>query len=125
MGGAITLFGWAAGIQRLTDWNNEDVSMFANTAAGVLLGGIALIFLCFQERIGRSSSTIARILGFVIATIGGLTIFEHLTNLNLGIDTMLFYRSWGQRASSPPMRMGPPASISFLILGAGLVLATY
>ena len=46
--GIVTLCGWAFDIRRLTDWNNDDVSMFANTAAGVIVGGIAIILLSFR-----------------------------------------------------------------------------
>jgi signal transduction histidine kinase/CheY-like chemotaxis protein len=45
--------------------------------------------------------------------------------VNLGIDTLLFERDWGQRASAAPMRMGLPAAISFVFVGISLALATY
>ena len=45
LGGAVTLAGWALDIQRLTDWNNEGISMFPNTAICAVLGGIALLLL--------------------------------------------------------------------------------
>ncbi|HEX4414328.1 MAG TPA: ATP-binding protein [Lacipirellulaceae bacterium] len=124
IGGSITLIGWALEIPRLTDWNNDNVSMFANTAMGVVIGGIALILLCANDRIGPTL-LIARTLGVVVALLGGLTIIEQLTNTNLGIDTVLFDRDWGQRASAAPMRMGLPAATSFLLIGAALGLATF
>jgi signal transduction histidine kinase len=122
--GAITLAGWAFDIQRLTDWRNDNISMFANTAICVLLCGIAL--LCLVVRWDRAIRfTVARMLAGAVAVVAALTIFELVTSVNLGIDTLLFNRPWGQRASTAPMRMGPPASMSFFILSVALILSTY
>jgi PAS domain-containing protein len=121
-GGALTLAGWAFNIQRLTDWNNEGVSMFANTAIGVIMiGGALLLLPRGKNEPARRWS--AHATAIVAALIGGLTIFEHLTGNNLGIDTMLINRPWGQRASAAPMRMGLPASTSLLVLGSAILLS--
>ena len=122
-GGAVTLLGWILDSPRLTDWANIGISMFPNTALCASLTGVALLLLT-RHRAGERSRTAPRILGIIVAVIGGLTLFEHVSGKNLGIDTLLFDRPWGQRAAAAPMRMGPPASTSFLILGAGLLLAT-
>jgi PAS domain S-box-containing protein len=122
-GGAVTLLGWWLELRRLTDWNGDGISMFPNTAACAMLGGVALLSLIPVGR--RWAVTIARGAAALVALVGALTLFEHLSGVNLGIDTILFDRPWGQRAAAAPMRMGPPASTSFLILGAALMLATY
>ncbi len=116
--------GWLVlDIPRLTDWNNDGISMFANTAVCVVLGGIALLLLPIpQSNPGRR--TTVRILTTCMAVIGTLTLLEHLFRINLGIDTLLFNRPWGQKASTAPMRMGLPASTAILVLGIGLLLAT-
>lgn len=124
VGGAITLFGWAFDIQRLTDWNNEAISMFANTAACVVLGGVALLLLAGTDS-GQRRRTAVRVLAVIIASVGALTLVEHLFDVNFGIDTLLFNRPWGQRASAAPMRMGLPASTSLLTVGSGILLATF
>ena len=41
-----------------------------------------------------------------LGVIGGLTLVEHATGLNLRIDTLLLERPWGQNAAAAPMRMG-------------------
>ncbi len=122
-GGAVTLVGWWLELRRLTDWNDDGISMFPNTAACAMLGGVALLALLAIGR--RWPETVARWTAAFIALIGGLTLLEHLSGVSLGIDTILFNRPWGQRAAAAPMRMGPPASTAFLILGAALFLATY
>ena len=124
IGGAITLAGWAFGVQRLTDWRGDGISMFANTAACVILSGTALICLV----LGTGSIwqyRAARILATIVAIVAALTIFELVTNINLGIDTLLVQRDWGQRAATAPMRMGLPASTSLLAVSVGLWCATF
>jgi len=124
IGGAITLAGWAFGVQRLTDWRGDGISMFANTAACVILSGTALICLV----IGTGSiwqHRAARLLATIVAIVAALTIFELVTNFNLGIDTLLVEREWGQRAATAPMRMGLPASTSLLAVSVGLWCATF
>jgi len=123
VGGAITLVGWAWDWPRLTDWKNDGISMFPNTAFCAILSGVALILLTIVEgmrwRIG------IRVLAVGVAVVSGLTFFQHISGMNLGIDTLLFDKPWGQtHAATAPMRMGPPASTSFLILGTALLLAT-
>src|SRR5262249_59820274 len=74
---------------------------------------------------GREGGRLPRVtawLGIVVGLIGGLTLVEHLTGLDLGIDTLLLHRSWGQGAADAPMRIGLPASVSFLLVGTALVL---
>lgn len=121
--GTVTLLGWALDVPRLTDWTNTGISMFTNTALCASLSGVALFLLSRHFRSAPRCAAV-RILALCVAVVGGLTLLEHASGLNLGIDTLLFNRPWGQRAAAAPMRMGPPASTSFLIFGAGLFLAT-
>lgn len=123
LGGIITLVGWAIPFPRFTDWADLGISMFPNAAVCSILGGIALLLL---TRISGNGKLRPAILVFSICTalIGGLTLFEHLTGNNLGIDEFLFEGTWGQTASAAPMRIGVPASSSFLIIGLAIALAT-
>ncbi len=124
LGGGISLLGWLLDIRRLTDWRNDDISMFANTAACAVLAGIALLLLVGQREESARSIT-ARILAAMVALVGLLTLAEHLFAVDLGIDTLLSNRSWGQKASTAPMRMGPPASTAFVAIGVAILLASY
>jgi signal transduction histidine kinase/ActR/RegA family two-component response regulator len=122
-GGAVTLLGWALGSQRLTDWANTGISMFPNTAVCGGISGMALLLLATSGA-GQRRQRAVRVLAVCVALIGGLTLFEHISGIDLGIDTLLSDQRFGQRAAAAPMRMGPPASTSFLVLGTGLFLAT-
>ncbi|MFN2426793.1 MAG: hypothetical protein ABR587_10165 [Candidatus Binatia bacterium] len=117
-GGTITLVGWMAEIPRLTDWNHDGISMFPNAALCAVLSSFAVLR-------ANTGDWPARLLGAVVLLVGGLTALEHLSGFNLGIDTVLFEREWGQAAAAAPMRMGPPASLSFSFIGAALVLLTF
>jgi len=118
-GGLLTLVGWATGDQRLTDWIASGISMFPNTAVCAVLGGLSLLASTRPLRATRIA------LASVVATIGGLTLFQHATGTDLAIDRLLFDAPWGQAASAAPMRMGPPASTSFLMAGTALVLLDF
>jgi two-component system cell cycle sensor histidine kinase/response regulator CckA len=123
LAGVVTLLGWILDRPRLTDWIGSGIAMFPNTAVCALLSGLGLILLA------RSSGDdfrrrVIRILAFSVAVIAGLTLFQHISGANLGIDTLLFSGRWGQRAAASPNRMGPPASTSFLILGITLLFAS-
>lgn len=121
-GGVVTIVGWSADLPRLTDWGDDGISMFVNTAVCTILCGLALALL-IDPRTPRRI-VVARYAAAVAGCIGGLTLLQHVTGLNLGIDTLLLTREWGQTAAVSSMRMGPPAATSFTVLGLALVLAT-
>ena len=119
LGGVISLVGWATDIPRLTDWRNDGISMFPNTALCAVASGLGLLLNLAGER----WRPVARVLAILVSSIGGLSLVEHVAGVDLGIDTLLLERSWGQTAAAAPMRMGPPASLAFLIIGAALALS--
>jgi PAS domain S-box-containing protein len=113
---AITLLGWILRIQRLTDWVGSGITMFVNPAIAAGCAGAALWLLVSGYR------RAAALLAVVVGLIGGATLIEHLTGLNLHIDTLLVRHPWENIAAAAPGRMGPPASLSFLLIGSGLFL---
>ena len=117
--GLIALAGWAAELPRLTDWKGDGISMFPNTAVCAALAGLALVLYQTAASPARFST---RFLALVVFAIAGLTLFEHASGVNLGIDTLLFDRPWGQLAAAAPMRMGPPATFSFTLAAVALFL---
>jgi PAS domain S-box-containing protein len=117
--GLVTLAGWFADVQRLTDWLNDGISMFPTAAVCAVASGLALLLHATAPRRARAATSG---IGALVALVGGLTLVEHLTGIDLGIDTLLIARTWGQGAAAAPMRIGPPASTSFLVLGTALVL---
>lgn len=116
LGGAISLAGWFVNVPRLTDWLNTGLSMMPNTALCAALAGLAMLMCSFGHR--RST----RAVGLVVAAIGVATLFEHITQIHLGIDTLLIQRDWGQQGTVAPGRMGVPGSTSFALIGLSLFL---
>ena len=122
-GGFVTLIGWVSGIRRFTDWSGDGLSMQPNTALCAMLAGVALLFVVHVPQAARW----IRILGGVVAAIGLLTVFEHITGVSLGIDALLVPHTGSTAATTgtvAPGRMGPPASTSFAVFGTLLALST-
>lgn len=121
VGGLLTLAGWAIEAPRLTDWLHHGISMFPNAATCAALSGLAILL---RNLLSRRFRPAIQALSAFVALVGALTLTEHLTGTDLKIDTALFNRHWGQLAASAPMRMGPPASLSYLLIGVALLLLT-
>ena len=115
-GGAITLIGWFADLPRLTDWDGDGIAMFVNPAICALCSGVGLLLVHANVRLLTAAA------GGVVAFLGLATLAQHITGVNLHIDTLLLQREWGQAAAAAPMRMGPPASTSFAIIGVALLM---
>jgi len=104
--GLLTLIGWFADVPVLTDWVRSGIAMFANTAIASVCAGVALILAATPS---RSAQRLSSGLAVLVLAIGGLTLFQHISGLNLGIDQLLVRPSWGIKAAVAPGRMGPPA----------------
>ena len=84
-----------------------------------MAAGTALIALAFQYR------RLATALGVLVALIGGSTVFQYLSGINLGIDSLLLFdRTWGRLGVIVPGGMGPPGALSWTLIGMTLVLGS-
>lgn len=117
--GITTLVGWWAEIPRLTSWEGNGIAMMPNAAAAAMAGGVALLLSRWP---GRGARAGAIGLGVLVGLIGAATLAEHITGVDAGIDTLLIKREWGQLGTVSPGRMGPPASVSFMLTGMAVVL---
>jgi signal transduction histidine kinase len=116
------MVGWLINIPGLTDWDADGIAMFANTALMSMCAGGALIFLTLGT---KSSARVTRALALVVLGIAGATLLEHITGFDLGIDDVLVNHGWGNLAAVSPGRPGPPASLSFALLGSAVILCTF
>jgi PAS domain S-box-containing protein len=115
--GLLSLLGWVLDVRRLTSWGGA-ISIQPNAALAATAAGAGLALLAHGFR--RPVVPLAILCGLI----GLLTLFEHATGVNLGIDAPLTLgRSWGGAATMAPGRMGLPASISWSLLGLGLLAA--
>jgi PAS domain S-box-containing protein len=118
LGGLLSLLGWVLDVQRFTDWDGSGISIQPNAALCAALAGASLILLNFG--LGR----VAAMLGMLVAAIAGITLFEHLSGVSLGIDTLLMFgHAWGSSSTVAPGRMGPPASLMWTLIGSSIVLS--
>lgn len=124
IGGSLTLLGWQTGAYRLTDWFGLGISMKANPAVASIAAGLGVMMCVSSARVSRVRALVVRVLGVLVALIGGLTLLQHVTGLDFGIDELLFPEPPGARGTAAPGRMGPPASLSFVLIGSSLILAT-
>lgn len=102
---------------------NGGFAMRANTALALaLLGSGFLLLISLRSERTRAATMLGRGLALVSAGIGGLTLVQHLTGLNLGIDQLLINDPPNPAARVQPGRMGPPAALSLLLLGTAILL---
>ncbi|GEJ58892.1 hybrid sensor histidine kinase/response regulator [Anaeromyxobacter diazotrophicus] len=110
---------WFAGLP--ARWSATGaITMKTNAALGVALAGFALLLLGPREAAGgrRWAGTAA---AAVVLITGAATLAEHLLQCDLGVDQLLASELPGAAATVSPNRMGPPASASLALLGAGLL----
>jgi PAS domain S-box-containing protein len=113
---AASFVGWPADVPRLADWDGDGIAIQPNASIAAMLAGLALLL------VGTGRTTLASVCGAAVAAIGAATVFEHLSGVDLGIDTpLLFDRPWGRRGTLVPGRMGPPGSVSWTALGIALM----
>ncbi|HET9941558.1 MAG TPA: histidine kinase dimerization/phospho-acceptor domain-containing protein, partial [Candidatus Eisenbacteria bacterium] len=120
--GAVALAGWFTGIELLKGAFALGINIKTNTAIGLLLLGLALVLLGPPRRRGWRT-WIGRLLAVVAIVLGLLTLYEHVTGIDLGIDQALFTEAPGVPATSSPNRMGPPASVILPLIGLSLLLS--
>ena len=113
VGGLISLSGWVFDIPRLTDWLDSGISIQPNTALLLILAGTAGLLLNYSKRRGW-----VLVLGVFIAVVGALNLLQYLIGVDLGFNhQLLFGRTWGGASTVSPGRFGPPASVSFIMIG--------
>jgi signal transduction histidine kinase/ActR/RegA family two-component response regulator len=89
-----------------------------NAGLGLILLGASLLLALRDERAARAA---ARMLALAGAALGAATLVEHLSGVDLGIDQAL-YPATSAISDYVPGRMGPPAAVSLVVLGAALAV---
>ncbi len=119
-GGLVSFLGWALDVPRLTDWEGNGVSIQPNTTIAVMAAGAGVLLLATREdrRVVIWPAAVALL-------IGAATVFQYLTGISLGIDTLLMFdRPWGRVGVLSPGRMGPLGATCWTIIGLALVFAS-
>lgn len=119
--GFLVLLGWLLDLNVLKGGLAAGITVKTNCGLAFLLSGVTLL-LYIQTEDRRDGSAIGRALGLAVFAIGASTLSQHLFSWDLGIDQLLFDEPRGEAATTSPNRMGPPASISFTLLGIAFLL---
>lgn len=110
------LIGWALNVPALIQIAPTFAPMQVNTAIGFLLGGTGL----FTLAIGRDRW--ALYLGGLLSLLAGLTLYQYLAGVNLGIDEF-FAKAYVNTKTSHPGRPAPNTATCFLLVGILLLIA--
>jgi PAS domain S-box-containing protein len=116
----VVLAGWIFGIKQLTGtfWL-LDGRMMPNAALAFLALGIAWLVVAGG---GPNRVLVARGFAFVPLLIGLLTVLEHLLEIDLGIDELVFPESTLFPGVDTPGRMAPELALCILLLGCAFQL---
>lgn len=114
--GCFVLFGWIFDVSVMKSISPNFVSMKVNTALGFLFTGIALYYLSRSQNEKWQLET-ARLLSGMVILIGGLTLIQYISGIDLGIDQLLFSEAQGTAGTTSPGRMAPNTAFVFILLG--------
>jgi signal transduction histidine kinase/CheY-like chemotaxis protein len=95
------------------------IEVQVNDAVGVALAAAAVLL---ARRSGALARLAAGACALVAAALGGATLAEHALSVDLGIDQLLRHEAGMSPGVTSPGRMGPPASVSLLAIGASALL---
>jgi PAS domain S-box-containing protein len=121
--GSIVLLGWLLNIAILKSVLPGLVTMKANTAVGLLLCGLALVFL--SQESNQRFARVVLILAVAIGSLGALTLLEYFSGWQLGIDQFLFRDSASGPSVIFPGRMSPSTALGFAFAGTALFVASF
>jgi len=116
--GIIVLVGWYTGNKTLIQVLPVFVPMQYNTALGFTLCGTGMLLGIYNNRY------ITLAIGIVIICLGGLTLLEYISGLNIGIDE-LFMKHDITVMTSQPGRMAPNTATCFILIGSILTFSVF
>jgi signal transduction histidine kinase/ActR/RegA family two-component response regulator len=116
--GVLGMVGWVLDVPWLRSFG-QPIEMQPNTALAIAMLGVAALA---AGRGGRWAPWVARASAMGAALIGGITLAEHVSGLDLGIDGLLFPHALPGVGSLAPGRMGPPSAANLLAGGVAVLL---
>lgn len=119
--GVAVLIGWALDDQTLKSVLPNQVAMKANTAAGFIAVGVALVVLAPAEA-GRRRRLMGQVIAAVVTLLGLGSLAEYVLGRDLGIDQVLFREQPGAIFTRFPGQMSPATAAVFFALGIALLL---
>ncbi|MDX1993728.1 MAG: ATP-binding protein [bacterium] len=118
--GLAGLLGWILDLQGLKSLLPDQPTLKFNTALCFVFSGLGLVVL-HRGTNRPSAQRVMMILALLVLLISGLTIFQHVSGLNLGIDE-LFFRDLNPEPGTMPGRMPIGTSLALLLNSLALVI---
>lgn len=118
--GVASLLGWILDSETLKRIHPSLVTIKANTAVCLILISASLLLLRDPATSNWKRRT-GQLFAVLVAIVGFLTLLEHLTGWNLGIDQLLFTETLEAAGASFPGRMGVAASLNLVFVGFALL----
>jgi signal transduction histidine kinase len=107
-------------IQALTHGPSDLPAMRPNTAAGLTLAALAVLFTPEPSSKPQRRSAVALLLALLVAVLGILTLSEYVFRWDCGIDRLFMHVT--RPADEPfPGRPSPQTAVNFILLGAVLL----
>lgn len=119
--GISSMLGWITGVSRLIDWDLDGITIKFNASVCLTALSAGLLVSILKP----TWVWVIRALSCFSLIVSGLTLLEHLSGSNTGIDTLFFDEAPAAAATAAPGRMGMPASSVIAALSVSLVLLTY
>ena len=118
--GAVVVLGWILDVRILKGFLPGLISMKINTALGFVLAGYGLSRMA-RERLERRDVAVAAACAAAICALGMLTLVEHFTALDLGIDQALVRDAREDGNPGRPGRIAPVTAFNFVLVGVALL----
>jgi uncharacterized membrane protein len=121
--GITVLLGWLLGLDTLKSFVPGLLTMKVNAALAFVMLGIGML-LSARAATARDRRTAVLSVAAVLV-LAALVGSQYLIGRDLGIDQWLFGEPPGQVGTVDPNRMSPMTVICFLLVGTGLILASF
>ncbi len=95
-----------------------------NAAAAFFITGIALLFLSPTHKGSARGRWVVLACSLTVLAISLLTLFEHITGINLGIDELFVTETAGPFVGSTPGRPALATVVSFTLIAFSLIIQT-
>jgi len=118
--GVLVLFGWAINASLIVTPRGDSYPMLPLTAVCFVLAGASLIIAGRLTRTPRTEG-VQQTMAALVATIGGLTLYEYLRGGESRFDLLLFGNQVHQLSGAPAGRVAINTAGTFLLFGLALL----
>lgn len=130
LSGAIIFLEWISNIDILRVYFPQYVAMKVNTSLCFILIGMAFALSnCYKFSTKCikfiTPKILARILACLVISIAGLTLIEHIFNVDFGIDKLFYFNKNPLADNIYPGRMAINTAINFILLGIAVLFLTF